>query len=225
MSNEVKLPPLDVNLEDLEMSRKQDKLRKHICRDGLLLSIYCRERQLREAIAQIATLTAQVEELSKDGQQGERERIVLKAELASAYETIALEHGDVAIQRERVEKDEAELAALREGAVGLIAAERSRQISVEGWSPEHDDDHEFGQLSAAAAAYAMAARYQVNGWNPKKAADVCEWPWDISWFKPGDDPIRMLVKVGALAAAEIDRITRERILNAAEPNKGDQRDR
>jgi hypothetical protein len=36
------------------------------------------------------------------------------------------------------------------------------------------------------------------------------WPWSPDWFKPSPDPIRDLVKVGALAAAEIDRIQRVR---------------
>ncbi len=42
--------------------------------------------------------------------------------------------------------------------VELIAEERQRQIYVEGWSPEHDSNHEEGQLAEAAACYAMAHR-------------------------------------------------------------------
>jgi hypothetical protein len=34
------------------------------------------------------------------------------------------------------------------------------------------------------------------------------WPWDPSWWKPSPDPIRNLVKAGALIAAEIDRLQR-----------------
>lgn len=34
------------------------------------------------------------------------------------------------------------------------------------------------------------------------------WPWDASWWKPSADPIRNLVKAGALIAAEIDRLQR-----------------
>jgi hypothetical protein len=32
------------------------------------------------------------------------------------------------------------------------------------------------------------------------------WPWDMKWWKPSDDPIKNLVKAGALIAAEIDRL-------------------
>ena len=42
------------------------------------------------------------------------------------------------------------------------------------------------------------------------------WPWDMKWWKPSDeDPIRNLVKAGALIAAEIDRLQRR-----TEPAKG-----
>jgi hypothetical protein len=34
------------------------------------------------------------------------------------------------------------------------------------------------------------------------------WPWDEKWWKPSTNPIRNLVKAGALIAAEIDRLQR-----------------
>jgi hypothetical protein len=77
----------------------------------------------------------------------------------------------------------------------LIAAERQRQIQVEGWTPEHDDKHRPGELAAAAVSYIFPAD---SAWY---------WPWDEP-FKLSDDPIRNLVKAGALIAAEIDRLTR-----------------
>lgn len=40
----------------------------------------------------------------------------------------------------------------------------------------------------------------------RKAGWVNGWPWAAKWFKPSDDPIRNLVKAGALIAAEIDRL-------------------
>lgn len=80
--------------------------------------------------------------------------------------------------------------------VELIAAERERQVSVEGWKPEHDDTHTDQQLLDAAIAYADPS-----------LADIA-WPWDIKWWKPSDDPVRNLVKAGALIAAEIDRLQR-----------------
>ena len=85
----------------------------------------------------------------------------------------------------------------------LIAAERQRQIGVEGWTPEHDAEHDHGELIAAGVCYAMAA-------DPDGAGDTAEdwWPWEESWWKPSNDPVRNLVRAGALIAAEIDRLQR-----------------
>lgn len=89
--------------------------------------------------------------------------------------------------------------------VEMISRERARQIGVEGWTPEHDDEHDKGELAAAAVGYIGHAIYR---------RDVREtpspwWPHDWEW-KPSDDPVRNLVKAGALIAAEIDRIERSR---------------
>lgn len=81
----------------------------------------------------------------------------------------------------------------------LIAKERERQIAQEGWTPEHDDTHDDGEIAFAAIAY-----IQVSNGYSKNAA---EWPWDEEWFKVSD-PVRNLVKAGALIAAEIDRLQR-----------------
>ncbi len=42
--------------------------------------------------------------------------------------------------------------------VELIAAERQRQMTAEGWTHEHDDEHDDGSLATAAACYAADAR-------------------------------------------------------------------
>ncbi len=94
----------------------------------------------------------------------------------------------------------------------LIAEERARQINVEGWTPEHDDQHTGGQMARAAACYADVAT--VNVCDPECPMEdllntMAEfWPWDEAWMKPSSDPIRNLVKAGALIAAEIDRLQR-----------------
>lgn len=106
----------------------------------------------------------------------------------------------------------------RQSGADLIAAERQRQIEVEGWTPEHDDDHDCGELNYAACAYLDWADAQAKellddaDWregvlrNDEPVPHV--WPWDASWFRPSDDLIRNLVKAGALIAAEIDRLQR-----------------
>jgi hypothetical protein len=75
----------------------------------------------------------------------------------------------------------------------LIAAERARQISEEGYTPEHDRGH-GGELAAAADAY----RY-----HGRAAGTPFDWPWAIRYWKPGTI-LRNLVRAGALyrAAAE-----------------------
>lgn len=84
--------------------------------------------------------------------------------------------------------------------IELIAEERQRQIEKEGWTHEHDDDHNDQSLLGAAVCYAERT---LMG----EGRTTYNWPWDEKWFKPTDD-IRNLVKAGALIAAEIDRLQR-----------------
>lgn len=86
-----------------------------------------------------------------------------------------------------------------------IAAERERQTSVEGWTPAHDDEHDFGSLISAAVAYAEYSRGLMRY---ESGTAPYNWPWEPEWWKPSDDPIRNLEKAGALIAAEIDRLQR-----------------
>ncbi len=83
-----------------------------------------------------------------------------------------------------------------------VLAERQRQISVEGWTPEHDDRHTTGALATAAGCYAMFTLAYPPG-DP-----VSFWPWSPSWWKPSDESRRNLVKAGALILAEIERLDR-----------------
>lgn len=87
-------------------------------------------------------------------------------------------------------------------ALALIAAERRRQIDVEGYTPGHDDeDHSTGQLAMAAACYALHPSEDEPSEPPQF------WPWGNDWWKPGDR-VRELVKAGALIVAEIERLQR-----------------
>lgn len=90
-----------------------------------------------------------------------------------------------------------------ETGIEEIAKERKRQIEVEGWTAEHDDEHITGELAHAAACYAYP--YRV------KRLDYVGWPegWSLDWYKPTpEDRIKELAKAGALIAAEIDRLKR-----------------
>jgi hypothetical protein len=89
----------------------------------------------------------------------------------------------------------------------LIAEERQRQITAEGYTAEQDDKMEDGDLALAAVCYATNAVGELDDGNPLFEA---WWPWDNSYWKPTPgDEIRQLVKAGALIAAEIDRLLRK----------------
>lgn len=99
--------------------------------------------------------------------------------------------------------------------IELIADERERQITAEGWTPEHDDTHTEGELADAAAAYAVCDRTANRdvGIGVKMVQSL--WPWDAAWFKRrrgveqmGAERLHELAKAGALIAAEIDRLQR-----------------
>ncbi|HHJ1842313.1 TPA: hypothetical protein ACQGV3_006892, partial [Pseudomonas aeruginosa] len=82
-----------------------------------------------------------------------------------------------------------------------VQAERRRQVEAEGWTPEHDDEHNGGELADAAACYALWA----GGINPGNWREF--WPWAPEWLKHSE-PRRMLVKAAALILAEIQRLDR-----------------
>ena len=90
-----------------------------------------------------------------------------------------------------------------------IAAERQRQIEVEGWTPEHDDEHVDGSLGLAAACYAIEVPGNylqfIDGLGPMI------WPWAYKWWKPKSYR-ENLIRAGALIAAEIDRLDRAEAL-------------
>lgn len=89
--------------------------------------------------------------------------------------------------------------------IGLIAIERNRQIEEEGRLPNTDLAYEDGVLARAGACYADQAASDLLGEDPDDLHPF--WPWEpTSWKPTPDDPIRMLVKAGALLAAEIDRL-------------------
>ncbi|HCB1502618.1 TPA: hypothetical protein MYO83_005575 [Klebsiella michiganensis] len=87
-------------------------------------------------------------------------------------------------------------------AAADLLAERQRQISAEGWAPEHDDEHCNGELAMAAVCYINeTGTVNRNGGKP------WGWPWAALWWKP-DTRRRNMVKAGALILAEIERLDR-----------------
>jgi hypothetical protein len=109
----------------------------------------------------------------------------------------------------------------------LIAAERQRQIKKERWTARHDDEHGDDSLVLAAICYAAPVRVFVQQEHSMGVSFMDPWPdsWSERWDKRGTygngfeagngvaDPstytpeqrLDLLVKAGALIAAEIDR--------------------
>lgn len=109
-----------------------------------------------------------------------------------------------------------------------VIAERHRQISEEGWTPEHDDKiNKAGDMSMAAAIYAANAASEMMADRSSSQLDgamariarrfiiVC-WPWSVERWKP-KDVRRDLVRAAALIIAEIERIDREKARKEARP--------
>lgn len=90
-----------------------------------------------------------------------------------------------------------------------VLAERQRQITVEGYTPQDDDALESGDMARAAAAYAYSAPdWQRHDGSGHHALDVI-WPWDMLSYKPSGFR-RDLVKAAALILAEGERFDRNR---------------
>lgn len=96
-----------------------------------------------------------------------------------------------------------------------VQAERRRQITAEGWTPEHDDEHSHGQMARAAACYALAGSSDPNDRTAALLVSLA-WPWDQQWWKP-TSARRDLVKACALALAEIERLDRAGISQSPQP--------
>ena len=103
----------------------------------------------------------------------------------------------------------------------LIAEERARQMSEENWNSLHDDQHKNRELAAAALSYLK--HYVARAWTFKNELGMPgitdgeetyrseempdSWPWEEGDWKP-KNPMRDIVRAGALIAAEIDRLQR-----------------
>lgn len=115
------------------------------------------------------------------------------------FENRLLANADRDIKALRLRIAELEARAFNPAILDVIA-ERHRQQSVEGWTPEHDNAYQNSELADAAACYAIHAHNQ--GFSTPS-----HWPWSPDWWKQSGAR-RDLVKAGALIIAEIERIDR-----------------
>lgn len=94
-------------------------------------------------------------------------------------------------------------------ALELLKKERLRQITDEGWTPEHDQKLNYqGNLVRSAACYLDWDRQ--HGTDPMTMPK--NWPWERRWWKPtaqnGTDGMKKeLIKGAALLMAEYDRLS------------------
>lgn len=85
----------------------------------------------------------------------------------------------------------------------LVTAERSRQITDEGYDPRHDREQPGNELAWGAFCYLeRAAQTRL----PQDDPSIPHlWPWTRALWKPKPSRIRNLVRAAALIVAEIDR--------------------
>ncbi len=76
-----------------------------------------------------------------------------------------------------------------------VLAERQRQIEVEGWTPEHDNDHRASEIASGGAAYLLDNR--------------AFWPWRDG-YKNDHPQRRKYVIGGAMALAAGEHLDRNR---------------
>ena len=162
--------------------------------------------------SEILTLIAQLEAAQKLNP-----LLVNVSELEATYiGDIRLHMAAISDWKLRAETAEAALSAANERTLAPvileIANERLRQISVEGWTPEHDDQHSSGELAGAAGCYAK--HVNARQWCFKNNPDdyQCEpepsgWPWAAEWWKP-KNPRSDLIRAAALIVAELERLDR-----------------
>ena len=103
--------------------------------------------------------------------------------------------------------------------IEIISAERKRQIEKEGYTAEYDDNQK-GNLSDAAAIYALGRNDRLCPLQNGDSILETFWPWSMKDYKPAKykltdsykeickQRVHELAKAGALIAAEIDRLQR-----------------
>ena len=96
--------------------------------------------------------------------------------------------------------------------IELIAAERQRQIEVEGYDAKHDFGEPLNCIIAAAISYALV---DID----EQAAEAW-WPWDRKSWKPKDRK-RNLTRSAALMTAALDKLVTQEDFEALIKGDGD----
>lgn len=92
--------------------------------------------------------------------------------------------------------------------IGLIAKERARMITEEGYTIDEIYEHKQGELADAGALLAItdeAKEFMDDHWGNE--AYLHFWRFELSKLKfTPEDRVAQLSRAGALIAAEIDRL-------------------
>ncbi|MHB1065711.1 MAG: hypothetical protein ACYC1Z_14690, partial [Georgenia sp.] len=177
--------------------------------DPMAAVMECDETRLRRLARAAIVGTAHAGALAAQARESEGLRAIADSNAAANRQACEAVWGLTA-ERDTLRVRVAELEGA--GAIALIAAERRRQVEVEGWTPEHDDAHDADELARAATVYAMPAEPRRH-WSVVRGEGLGDSMWPADWgpFKPSpDDRVRELVKAGALIVAEIERLHRAR---------------
>lgn len=97
-------------------------------------------------------------------------------------------------------------------AITDVLAERQRQITSEGWTLEHDDQHDDKELALVAALYATPTPLFLREELENGTIFADPWPetWESEWDRRTDFPERRrLIVAAALLIAEIERLDRQ----------------
>ncbi|HFL8203322.1 TPA: ead/Ea22-like family protein [Escherichia coli] len=196
-----------------ELERKQQYIkRRDQENEDIALTVGRLRVELEGKDSKIANLTAERDAL-REGEMGDARHSNTRA-AADIYfqlvEECEIPAGGSLVEyvddmREKLEAAEKRIAELEvlafNPALLDVISERQRQRAVEGWTSEHDDAYQNGELADAAACYAISAHNQGF-------STPAHWPWAPDWWKQSG-PRRDLVKAGALILAEIERIDRQ----------------
>lgn len=105
-----------------------------------------------------------------------------------------------------------------------VLAERARQVSAEGWTPDHDDEHREGAMASAAAVYCLCQEGPRKPGEPSELHSSRRWEfnilraiWPSGWHFNPKDRRQNLVRAAALLLAEIERLDRAAGLPADAP--------
>lgn len=95
--------------------------------------------------------------------------------------------------------------------ISLISSERAKKLESGVRSPEKDAKLTSGELLDASSCYFYAAQAGLGLMSHDCASEIIEETWPFMGDPAiSDDPVRNLVRAGALIAAEIDRLQAEK---------------